>query len=90
MDWDWAGGAFVGLGALGGFRFSCEQTDIRCVNTPTLKNAPRPIFRQFKNGPFSMQLDQSATVDDPQQTSTATMHERTIAAAAEQRQGVPT
>ena len=37
-----------------------------------------------------MKLDQPAAIDGPQQTGTATMHERTMAAAAEQGQGIPT
>ena len=37
-----------------------------------------------------MKLDQPAAIDGPNQTGTATMHERTMAAAAEQGQGIPT
>jgi ferredoxin len=36
-----------------------------------------------------MELDQSAAIDDPKQTGTATTVERTMAAAAEQGQGIP-
>jgi hypothetical protein len=66
------------------------QPDVRGVNTPTLKNAPRPILRQFKNGPISMELDQAAAIDGPKQTGSARTVERTMTAAAEQGQGIPT
>jgi hypothetical protein len=38
----------VALPSLGGPSADPRQPEVRCVNTPTLKNAPRPILRQFK------------------------------------------
>jgi len=36
-----------------------------------------------------MKLDQAATSDGPQETGSATMHQTTMKAAAEQGQGIP-
>ena len=63
--------------------------DIACLKTPTFKNPPRPILGQFNDRPVAVKLDQPAAIDGPNQTGTATMHERTMA-AAEQGQGIPT
>jgi hypothetical protein len=52
------------------------------IKTPAVKNAPRPIFRQRDNGPATMKLDESATSDGPQETGTATMHQRTMEVAS--------
>jgi hypothetical protein len=54
------------------------------------KNAPRPIFSQLNNGPVATKLDQPAAIDGPQQTGTASMRERTMAAATKQGEGIPT
>jgi hypothetical protein len=49
-----------------------------------------PILRELNNGPVAMKLDQPAAIYGPQQPGTAGTVERTMAAAAEQRPGVPT
>src|SRR5262249_10583296 len=56
----------------------------------TVKNALRPILRQLNNGPVSMKLDQPPAIDEPQQTGAAGTVERTMPAAAEQANSVPT
>jgi hypothetical protein len=65
------------------------QRDTRCINTPTVEDAPRAVRRQLENGPISVQLDQSAAIDGPQQTGTTKMCEGTMPAAAEQGQTIP-
>jgi hypothetical protein len=49
-----------------------------------VKDALRPIRRDFENRPISMQLHQFATIDGPQQAGAAMVQERTMAAAAKQ------
>ena len=57
------------------------------MKASAVKNAS--IFRQLKDGPVSMKLDQPATSDGPQETGSATVHERAMEAAAEQGQRIP-
>src|SRR5262245_113467 len=45
------------------------------------RNAPRPILSQLNNRPISMKLNQPATSDGPQETGSATVHQRTMEAA---------
>ena len=73
------------LPPLGGLRLDPASTKV-----PTVKNALRPILRQLNNGPVSMKLDQPPAIDEPQQTGAAGTVERTMAAATEQGEGIPT
>ena len=55
----WSGGLwFLGLDGLGDLRGaqveSPRQGGVRCINPPTVNDAPRPIRREFENGPISM------------------------------------
>jgi hypothetical protein len=55
----WSGGLWpLGLDGLGDLRGaqieSPRQGGVRCINTPTVNDAPRPIRREFENGPTSM------------------------------------
>src|SRR5262249_45544620 len=59
------------------------------VRVGPCRNAPRPILSQLNNRPISMKLNQPATSDGPQETGSATMHQRTMEAAAEQGQRIP-
>jgi hypothetical protein len=59
------------------------QPDISCIDTPSLKHAPRSVYSQFDNRPISMKFDQPSAIESPQETGTARMHQRTVAAATE-------
>ena len=48
------------------------KSGIPRLKTPTIKNAPRPVLRQLKNGPLTMKLYEAATGDGPQETGSAT------------------
>jgi hypothetical protein len=55
----WSRGLWpLGLDGLGDLRGpqieSPRQGGVRCINTPTVNDAPRPIRREFENGPTSM------------------------------------
>jgi hypothetical protein len=55
----WSGGLWPlgldSLESLGGAQIeSPRQGGVRCINTPTVNDAPRPIRREFENGPTSM------------------------------------
>jgi len=54
-----------------------------------VKDAPRSVHREFDNCPISMKLEESAAIDDPQETRTTEVIEGAVAAAAKQRHGIP-
>jgi hypothetical protein len=67
------------------------RPEIPHIKTQAVDNALRPIFSQLNNGPVATKLDQpAAAIDGPQQTGTARTVERTMAAATEQGDGIPT
>lgn len=66
------------------------QRDVRSVEMPTVIGARRAVWRRFDNGPISIEVDQFAAIDGPQQAGTAKIHEGAIAVATEQGQSIPT
>jgi hypothetical protein len=51
---DWGPAPLVACRQLGGPGADPGQPEVRCVNTPTLKNAPRPILRERRRGPQAL------------------------------------
>jgi hypothetical protein len=65
------------------------QRDFRHVHAPPFKDAARSVYGQFDNCPISVQLDESAAIDGPQETGTAKIGEGATASATEQGPGIP-
>jgi hypothetical protein len=66
-----------------------RQREVRSVETPAVKDASRSVHREFDNGLISMELQESAAVDDPQKTGSTEVLEGAFAPAAKQRHGLP-
>ena len=46
-----------------------RQRDFCCINTPSLKHAPRPVLRPFDQRPLAMEFDHSTTFERPGESS---------------------
>jgi hypothetical protein len=66
-----------------------RHDDFRCMDPASVKGALRSVPREFDTRPVSMNLHHPAAIDFPEKSDAVTMHQGTVATAAEQNPGFP-